>query len=267
MNAKKIYRITKVVIILYCTAGIVLYYMQSSFIFHPEKLDSGYLFSLNMPFEEVKIPISNTDTTSLLHFIASSKPKGIVIYFHGNRDNINRYFPNIKTFIEKGYDVWMFDYPGFGKSRGALTEDNIYKHASQVCKRILAVSDSTAIIMYGKSLGTGIASYCAKFYKPSLLILETPYYSIESVFKYYAPIYPVSLMCNFIFPTHQFLRDVKCKIVAFHGTDDGVIPYSNAIRLKNTLKRQDEFITIKNASHNNIYQTAVYQKKIKQLFP
>ncbi len=75
------------------------------------------------------------------------------------------------------------------------------------------ISDS--IIIYGKSLGTGIAAYVASESKYKRLILETPYYSIPAMFATYASIYPVSYMSLYKIPTWKFLQDVKLPSLFF----------------------------------------------------
>ena len=75
------------------------------------------------------------------------------------------------------------------------------------------------ITLYGRSLGTGIATYLASKNNPRQLILETPYYSILDVAKDRFPIFPVKKLLKYEFPTHQFIKQVSCPITIFHGTN------------------------------------------------
>jgi hypothetical protein len=111
-----------------------------------------------------------------------------------------------------------------------------------------------SIIVYGRSLGTGVAAGVAAFQKPSLLILETPYYSMAELFSHYAPVYPTERMSNYKLPTYKFLQDVTSRVIIFHGKKDEVIPYKHAIKLKALLKAGDKFITIDEGKHNNLSQ-------------
>ena len=94
-------------------------------------------------------------------------------------------------------------------------------------------SAKTALFIYGKSIGTGIASHLASVKDCKRLILETPYYSIEALFSHYAFIYPVRWMSKYHFPTYQYLKKVDAPVTIFHGTNDEVIPYQ-------TVKKIDE---------------------------
>lgn len=266
MNRKKIFRWLKIIIIIYSSIGIALYYLQERFLFHPEPLSNAYVYHFDVPFEEVNIPINNTDTVNMIKFFpADSVRKGVVVYFHGNRDNIERYSKFAGNFTKHGYEVWMADYPGFGKSRGERTEKKMYEQAIQVHKMAATKYGKDSIIIYGKSLGTGIAAYVASHTNNKRLILETPYFSIPSLFNCYAPIYPNSKMSTYKIPTHEYLGEVKYPITIFHGTDDGVIPYRNAARLKEKLKPTDEFVTIQKGTHHNLNDIDTFKKKLDSL--
>lgn len=266
MKRKKIFRWLKVIVLLYSLIGIALYYLQEKFLFHPEKLSDAYVYDFKVPFEEVNIPFNNTDTVNMIKFFpADSIRRGVVVYFHGNKENIERYARFAGNFTKHGYEVWMEDYPGFGKSRGERTEKKMYQQALQVQKMAAAKYGKDSIILYGKSLGTGIAAYVASVSNNQRLILETPYYSIPSLFSCYAPIYPTGKMSNYKIPANEFLAEVKYPITIFHGTDDGVIPYRNAARLKKIIKPTDEFITIKDGTHHNLNDFEVMKKKLDSL--
>lgn len=272
MNRKRVFRWLKIILIIYCIIGIVLYYLQEKFLFHPTKLPRDYkfgfhyLYSRNIPFEEVNIPINITDTVNMIKFFPEdSIRRGVVVYYHGNRQNIERYAKFAGSFTQHGYEVWMEDYPGFGKSTGERTEKKMYEQALQIQKMAASKYGKDSIIIYGKSLGTGIASYVASQSNNKRLILETPYYSIPSLFSCYAPVYPTGAMSTYKIPTNEFLTDVNYPIIIFHGTDDGVIPYRNAARLKKILKPTDEFITIEAGTHHNLATFDLYTKKLDSI--
>jgi len=105
MNRKRIFRWLKIIILIYCITGIALFYLQENFLFHPEKLSNAYVYHFNIPFEEVNIPMNNTDTVNMIRFFpADSIRRGVVVYFHGNRDNIERYAKLAGNFTKHGYE-------------------------------------------------------------------------------------------------------------------------------------------------------------------
>lgn len=263
---KKIFRWSKVVIIIYCSVGIALYYLQEKLIFHPVPLPHNYVFNFNAPFREINIPLNARDTLNIVQFLpGDAMPRGVVLYFHGNRGNITRYAKYAENFTRHGYEVWMPDYPGYGKTTGNLSEENLYKHAMEVYKLANSKFNSDSILIFGKSLGSGIAAWLASKKSCKRLILETPYYSMSHLLSHYAPIYPTSAMAHFKLPTFRYLKEVKAPVTIFHGTDDNVIPYGNGYMLTKKFKPGDEFITIDKGGHNNLNEFALFREKLDSL--
>lgn len=251
---------------IYCLVGIAIFYLQDKFLFHPVKLAADHMFTFKIPFREVNVPLNTTDTISLVKFLTTdSIPRGVVVYYHGNLENVERYASFVPAFTKKGYEVWMPDYAGYGKSTGERNEKKMYEQAWQIQKMAMSKYNADSIIIYGKSLGTGIAAYAASVSSCRLLVLETPYYSIPDLFSHYAFMYPVGLMANYKIPTYKFLEDVAVPVVIFHGTADRIIPYSCAARLKGFLKPGDHFFTIADGKHNNLPSTALYQTVLDSL--
>lgn len=264
---RKIYRVIIVITLIYCSIGIALYHLQENFLFHPVTLPQNFQFKFDVPFKEVNIPMNKTDTLNMIQFLPlDSIPKGVVLYFHGNSDNVIRYAKNAEIFTKKGYEVWMPDYPTYGKTTGELTEENMYLQAKEVYKLAHSKFSSDSIFVYGKSLGTGVASYIAAKEKCAALILETPFYSIPGLFSTYAPIYPTTRMSHFKFPVGEYLEEVTEPVLIFSGTSDKVIPYRNAAKLKKVLKKGDEFITLQNGTHNNVTSFPIFREKIDSVF-
>ena len=266
MNRKRLFRWLKIVIIVYCSIGIVLYYLQEKFLFHPVSLAKEHVYKFGLPFEEVNIPFNETDTVNMVKFFpADTVRRGVVIYFHGNKENIERYAKFAAAFTRHGYEVWMEDYPGFGKSTGERTEKKLYEQALQVQKMAASRYGKDSILLYGKSFGTGIAAYVASETDCKKLILETPYYSIPALFSCWAPVYPTGYMSAYKIRTYQFLAEVHCPVTIFHGTSDGIIPYRCASKLKSVLKPGDEFITIDGGTHQNLAEFDLYKTKLDSL--
>ena len=266
INRKKIFNWIKIIILLYCSIGIVLYYLQDKLLFHPKKLSSSYEFRFDKPFQEVLIPVNNDDTVDMIKFLPKdSLRKGVVVYYHGNMENVEHYARFADNFTKHGYEVWMEDYPGFGKSTGERTEKKLYEQALQVKKMAMAKYGNDNIIIYGKSFGTGIAAYVASVSGCKKLILETPYYSIPDLFNSFSFIYPANAMSNYKIPTYEFLQDIKAPVVIFHGTEDWIIPYRCVLKLAKELKQKDKFISITGGSHNNLGDFKQFQASLDSL--
>ena len=252
-----------IVVIVYIAGGIALYFLQDAILFHPVQLKRTHNYDFNLPHEDVSIAFNEEDTLNLVHFKrTNSIARGVVLYFHGNMKNISWYAKYPPFFTRNGYDVILIDYPGFGKSTGKFTEKKLYEWARQVYKFGRSYYSADSIIIYGKSMGTGIAAYLAARENCRRLILETPYYDLPSVVQRYLPVYPVRQLLHYKLPTYEYLPLVDEPITIFHGTRDEVITYRNASRLKPVLKPEDEFVTIKKGKHNNLY---TFQETIHKL--
>jgi len=260
---RKIYRVAIVVTLIYCSIGIALYHLQEKLLFHPELLPKDFQFKFGIPFKEVNIAMNKTDTLNLIQFFPrDTAPKGIILYFHGNKGNVIRFAKYATNFTKNGFEVWMPDYPTYGKTTGKLTEENMYAQAKEVYKLAHSKFSADSIFVYGRSLGSGVAAYISAKEDCAGLILETPYYSIPDLFSSYAPIYPTNRMSHFKFPVGEYLKEVKAPITIFHGTSDQTIPYREAKKLKKVLKRGDEFITIENGTHNNLNDFPLFYEKL-----
>jgi len=262
---KKAIRWAKGFVIIYCLTGIGAYYLQDKFFFHPVKLGEREAFKFSHPFKEIYLPVSNTCKYNIVQFTTDVPAKGVILYFHGNKANINHYAPVAENMTKYGYEVWMIDYPGYGKSTGEFTEQGLYDQALQLYKMARVRFSPDSIVIYGRSLGSGVASQLASVRDCKRLILETPYYSLPSVASTYLWMYPVSRMIKYKFPTNEYLTKVTAPVTIFHGTDDGIIPYNNAIKLKEVLKTGDEFVTVKGGAHNDLNEHKEMLTKLDHL--
>ncbi|ASZ09534.1 lysophospholipase [Chitinophaga pendula] len=248
----------------YILVGIGIYAFQETLIFHPEGLPANYTFRFKEPFEEIRIPVNKKEQLSAVLFKAA-QPKGILLYFHGNARNINWYADRTTDFTKAGYDVLMMDYRTFGKSTGTLTEEGIYTDALLMYDIARKRFEPGKIILYGRSLGTGVAAQLAAVRDCRSLVLEAPYYSVDDVAGHFAPFYPYSLLLQYRFPTYQYLPKVTAPVTIFHGTDDHTVPYSSGKQLEQFFKKGDTFVTIQHGHHNDLATTPQYQQRIKEI--
>jgi pimeloyl-ACP methyl ester carboxylesterase len=266
MKKKILFRWAKVLLLLYGIIGIAFYYLQDKLLFHPVPVDRQVKYDLGQPYTEVNLPYNKETNLNIIQFSNllddTVAAKGVVLYFHGNKENVSHYAAYAADFTRHGYEVWMLDYPGFGKSTGKFTEENLYKYALILYKLARSKWPPDHIILYGKSLGTGVAAQLASVRDCRRLILECPYYSMTSLVRHYLFLYPVSSMLHYRFPTYEYLPAVTAPITIFHGTDDGVVSYGNASRLKTLLKPGDEFITIEGGGHNDLHNYPEFRRRL-----
>lgn len=262
-SKKTLRRFILAVIIFYFTGGLVFYLTQDLFLFHPKPVNKNYQYAFDIPFEETNTSFEGNNL-NIIRFKTAGPSRGIVLFFHGNMENVERYKKYPSFFTQNQYELWMIDYPGFGKTTGKITEQLMYQQALFMYGKAANKFSNDSIIIYGKSIGTGIASYLASKKPCSLLILETPYYNLNSLVKSFLPIYPVSWLLKYSFPNNQYLKNISAPVTIFHGTDDEVIPYRHARKLKKENPRIN-LVTIEKGKHNDLFEKEIYGIKMEQL--
>ena len=264
-TVKKIRKWLIIFIAGYVVVGAGLYFFQDKILFHPESLPINHPFSFQTSFNEINLAVNNEKNLSIVQFTVPAKVcKGVVLYFHGNRKNIELYAPFAKNFTKNNYEAWMIDYPGYGKSTGKRTEQIMYDDASLLYQMARARFSKDSIVVYGKSLGTGVAAKLASLKDCKRLLLETPYYSMDALMGHYAFIYPVSRMVKYHFPTNLYFEMVEAPITLFHGTKDEVIPYKHSVKLLKE-KAGVQLITIEKGKHNNLNEFTFFHQQLDSL--
>ena len=254
LRQRTIVRTLTIMAALYALIGIVYYHAQERILFRPEPVAVDAAYNFSIPFRETFVRHHPGADLHITRFPvpAGASRRGIVIYLHGNRRNVSWYADRVPFFTGRGYEVWMPDYPGFGKSTGNLEEEMLYEYAKQTYLMARAESVPDSIWVYGRSMGSGIAAWLATRYPLKALVLETPYRSIPSLVSTWLPIWPTGRLSKFQLPVEEYLQDISVPVTILHGTDDQVIPYRHATGLRKVLKPGDRFVTIDGAGHNDL---------------
>jgi uncharacterized protein len=251
----------------YLVALLLLYVFQDKIIFQATTLPQDFEFNFNQKFVEQNIETKDGTVLNTLFFPAKGKAKGLIFYCHGNRRNLKVWGRFADSFTKNGYDVFMWDYRGFGKSEGKPSESNIFKDSAHLYELMRQKYPENRIILYGRSLGTGVATKLAAENSPKMLLLETPYVSMADVGKKRLPIIPYNLLISHPFRTDQYIGKVKCPITIFHGTADELVPYQSSIDLAKILKQTPQKLIVKleNGQHRGLEQFNLYQQRLKEL--
>jgi len=252
--------------ILYILIVSYLYFNQEDFIFQPSKLGKEYKFQFEEKFEELNIPsFDNVNLNGLL--FKAEKSKGLIFYLHGNAGALDSWGRISKTFTNLGYDIFILDYRGFGKSEGQIeNEQQFYKDVTFAYKKLLSQYTENRVIIIGYSIGTSAASYLASRNNPKALILQAPYYSFSEMTDSRFPFLP-EFVLKYKFETNTFIQQIKAPIYIFHGDKDQVISFSNSVKLQKLLKPLDHFYPLENQDHLNINDNYDFVNVFRTLFP
>lgn len=248
---------------LYLLLCLLFYFYQEKIFFYPRKLSSHYVFHFDDPFEEIFLPHEDGSIIHSLYFKVKNA-KGLIIYFHGNAGNLQRWGKHARDFTAHGYSVLMPDYRGFGKSTGKISEENFHFDALQLFHWVQEQNQEKNIILYGRSLGTGIATKLAATKEVSKLILETPYYNFLEISERYFRILPKKLF-RYTFRTDLWIQEVSCPVYFIHGTKDGVVPHVSGKKLARSVSKEDYFYSIPKGKHKNLSSFLAYHQHLEKI--
>lgn len=261
---KKIKILLKTLISLFALISLIMLFdLYELILFQPTKLDTHHAYQFATPYKEVNLKTQDGAILNALHFY-NDKPKGVILYFHGNKGNLVRWgkiAENLATTYQ--YDVLVMDYRTYGKSTGKRSEAHFYADALVCYDYVASHYPDSNIVVFGRSLGSGIASWVATQKKVKSLILETPYYSLESLIQSFVPILPVRYFLDYHFDNHKNLQNVTCPVLLFHGTADKLIAYKWALQLYQSVEDKNViFTTITNGTHHNLNTFPAYHKAL-----
>lgn len=263
MGSKKFWNILRWVVVVYVATGVAIYFFSDRILFRPQALNAEHRFSFAQRHSEHWLYTAGAKI-NYLRFYPKDSSRGIVLYFHGNRKNVLHYADRVQLFTDAGYELWMPDYPRFGKSTGTLNEETLYSLAEGLYRQALMQKPSEQIVIYGRSIGSGVAAYLAAKRSCKALLLETPYYSIAALSRRYFPVYPSIVLQKFSLPVNEYLETVQAPVTALHGTNDGVVPFNQSEKLK-AAHPSLNLVPIKGGSHNNLNSYPLFQHAIKKM--
>lgn len=258
-------------IILICLLAIygvilLLYYLlQEKFLFVATPLQKKYNFELASPFEEVFLETEEAGSIHAL-YIKAKDPKGLILYFHGNTGNLKRWAIVAEELTTYDHDVLVVDYRGFGKSHGRRTQETLYADAQSMYDYALSLWSEKDVIVYGRSLGSGLAVKIAADNNPHKLVLETPYYNMIDVAFFHFPFLPIRWLLRFPFRSDKHIPNVRCPIAIFHGSRDRVVPYKSGLKLYELISEDasHNMITIPRGRHSNLSGFPLFREKMSE---
>lgn len=239
-----------------------MYLFQDFLIFHPVQLDPNYAFDFPEPFEEFWLDGKEGATINALLFKAPAS-RGVVLYLHGTGGSI-REAAGVRTdFLSKGLDFLILDYRTFGKSSGKMSEEGLYRDAMAAYELLEEMYPARRIVIYGRSLGSGIAADLAQKVNAAALILETPYYSMERSAANHYPWVPTGWLLKYRMNTASHLPKIPYPTLILHGKEDETIPFADVQQLVNE-NPQVLFEVFETGTHNTLNQFPQYHSALTQ---
>lgn len=259
--------VLSVAALLYVAICAFLYFKQETLLFYPEKLPADYQFRFPGQYREYSIAAPDGARLNGLLFQTSSS-KGLVFFLHGNGGSLAGWGGVAAIYTQLGYDVFLLDYRGYGKSQGHISSQaQLFGDVEAAYNQLKNFYPENKIVIAGYSVGTGPAAWLAARHQPRQLLLHAPYYSMADMAAHTIRLWPIlpGWLLRYPLATNEYVRQVSAPVGLFHGDRDEVIPYQSSVRLRALLKPGDQFITIRGGGHNGLLAQPQYQQAIRGL--
>jgi pimeloyl-ACP methyl ester carboxylesterase len=193
------------------------------------------------------------------------QPDGVVFFLHGNAGNLQSWFINPEFYRQLNLDLFMIDYRGYGKSSGRIESE------AQLMTDVRAAWDVVAPkyagkqrIVYGRSLGSGLAAQLAADVQPELTVLVSPYASMLALADEHYPWVP-SVVLRYPLRTDLALAGIRGPLLFAHGEHDTLIPVRHSQRLKSIAPRA-ELLVVPGAGHGDIQLFDAYLDTLRRFY-
>ncbi len=236
-------------------AGL-LFVFQSHFVYYPERILVANPGSIGLNFKNVSFETSDRVELSGW-FIPGAGASGVILFCHGNAGNISHRLESVQMFHRLGLDVFIFDYRGYGQSKGKTTEQGTYKDAEAAWRYLIETRQMNPdqIVVFGRSLGGAIASWLSQTHPPGALILESTFTSLPDIAATLYPYLPVRWLSRFEYDTAEYLGRVDCPVLIVHSRDDEIMPFGHGQQLFEVAKEPKRFLEI-SGTHNEGFITS-----------
>lgn len=253
-----------IVIVIYFLVVITLFFLQTKLIFHPGKLARDFKFKIGEEDDEIFLKTSDGEEINSLFYQGTRHE--VILYFHGNAGDLSGWHFAAEDFVVNGYSILIIDYRGYGKSTGTISEDGFYIDAETAYDYLrkqkgFAPQD---IIIYGRSIGVGVAVDLASKHKTRGLVLESAYTSLPSLANEKLPFLFPSLYMRYRFNNLRKIEKVESPVILIHGTLDTLIPISHSKKLLTKIKSKNKLIVVEGGAHNDLNSFGPYEQLLQK---
>lgn len=260
--------IKKIVYGLFILLGLGLlffYFFQERFIFlNGKKLPKDHVYQFPQAFQEVNITTQDNETINALHFTLENS-KGIILFFHGNKGNLDRWGKIVPYLLDYNHEVFVIDYRNYGKSTGNFDESKMYQDALNVYDFVSEKYSENNIAVYGRSLGATFAVEVGAQRNPKHVILEAPFYNLKRATQFYFSLSP-SFLLKYQFNNNEKIGKITSPVTIFHGDADETTSFKDSKELYQLVGSvQKEFVAISEGTHHNLKEFDVYKNKLEEL--
>lgn len=256
IHLKGVFKVLGVLFLLYLAMALLLAGCQRKLIYHPARASEAKLLHLAegtgmMPWRDQ----AGTIIGWKAHARGNEEKKHTVVVFHGNAGfSLHRqYFVHGFQGLPGSWNVYLFEYPGYGSRAGSPTEKGIKQAAREAIGSLIEQTQGP-LILVGESLGGGVASHLAATYSDKVdgLLLITPFTSLVDVGKAHYPVFPVGLLLREHYNSTEALTHFKGPTAILLAEEDEVVPAHIGQKLYDDYEGHGRLWVQEGRTHNTI---------------
>ena len=219
------------------------------------------------PFEEIQINYAGDDSINCWLFENRINPKSpVVLLFHGNGENLATMHIGglLHQFMNLNVHFLAVDYPGYGRSSGKPSEENIFAAANAAFNWIEKRFGSSPKIVLGWSLGAAVAIQTAANHSDQIrgLIAVSPWTSLADVAAVHYPRFLVNSLLKEKYNSMEAAKEIKRPALLIHGDRDNIIPFIQGKKVAQAMGSTGRFVPVPNAGHNDIFSREIVWNEI-----
>ena len=235
---------------LVCYVGLVavMYFAQRALMYFPY---AARMAPADADFPQAKeVELTAADGVRILAWTVPPKPeKPVVLYFHGNGGSVAHRVARFSKLVDDGTGLVALSYRGYGGSDGKPTEDADARAAYDFAR---ATYPDAKVVLWGESLGTGVAVALAAEKDVAAVILEAPFTSAADVAFSAYPFIPVRLLMKDQFRSDERIGKVTAPVLVMHGARDRVVPYRLGEQLFALANEPKQFVRFADGGHEDL---------------
>ena len=228
---KYLYLALSSIILAYFVIILFVYFYQRSLLYNPS--ENNYLNDkISFNYKEIFIETDKNIELKSWFIEKDLKKFKTILFFHGNAGNLFNRVYKLNELNKLDLNILIISWRGFSGNEGKPTEKILYHDAEKVVKWLKAQGlNKKNIILYGESLGTGVATELASKNNFGGIILESPFTSMADTAKIYYPYLPVNLLLKDRYDTKSKIKDIETPILIMHGKKDNIVPQKMGLEL------------------------------------
>ena len=245
------------IVTVYAAVCAYIYMAQDRMFYFPTKDFTVNPANYDLKFQDVFINVDQDETIHGWYFPQAQDPESArtVLFCHGNGGNISHRLETVIFLLQRGVNVMMFDYRGYGRSSGRPTETNTYDDVRAVYDWLISEKNvkPNDIIVFGRSLGGAVAVDLASRVSCGGLIVESTFDSAIEMAKGYFPLFPAGLLIKYSYNSISKISKVDCLKLFTHSPVDDLVPFERGKRLFEAAPEPKTFFEISGGHNERTY--------------